>query len=51
MSEGKVNTPNEGKLGMTSIQENIDKTIVNEIYPPITKLDSMDLYFPSSSPG
>lgn len=37
--------------GMRRIREDIDKTIINDIYPPITTLDSRDLYFPSSSAG
>jgi hypothetical protein len=47
----KMKTEKQAELAMTSIRDNIDKTIVNDIYPPITNLDNGDLYFPSSSAG
>ena len=39
----KIKTEKQAELAMTNIQENIDKTIINDIYPPLTKIDSGDL--------
>ena len=39
----KIKTEKQAELVMTNIQENIDKTIINDIYPPLTKIDSGDL--------
>jgi len=47
----KINTEKQAEHAMASIRENIDRTIVNDIYPPITNLDTGDLYFPTSSAG
>ena len=39
----KINTEKQAELAMMNIQENIDKTIINDIYLPLTKIDSGDL--------
>ena len=39
----KLNTEEEAKLSMSGIWVNIDKTIVNDIYSPLVKLDSVEL--------
>jgi len=46
---GKIKPEKQGEEAMTYIRKNIDNTIINDIYPPLTQLDSGNLYFPSSS--
>ena len=47
----KMKPERQAALRMKSIRESINRTIINDIYPPITALDSSGLYFPSSSAG
>ena len=39
----KLKTERETEYAFNSIRQEIDNTIVNEIYPPITKIDSQEL--------
>lgn len=39
----KINTEKQAEQAMAKIREKIDYTIINDIYPPITKIDSGEL--------
>ena len=39
----KINTEKQAKQAMAKIWEQIDYTIINNIYPPLTKIDSGEL--------
>ncbi|KAF8811546.1 hypothetical protein BYT27DRAFT_7089203 [Phlegmacium glaucopus] len=43
----KMETETQAKLAFTKIRDGIDKTIVNDIYPPMTKIDDGDFDGPS----
>lgn len=38
-----------GQNGMVKIREHIDNTIINEIYPPLVKIDSGDFDTPRTA--
>ena len=39
----KMKAEKQSGNGYTKMRETIDNTIINEIYPPLTKIDSGDL--------
>jgi hypothetical protein len=45
----KMNSEQYGQRAMLKIREHIDNTIVNEIFPPLVKIDSSDFDITSRS--
>jgi hypothetical protein len=39
----KMKTEKQAELALSAIRETIDNTIINEIHPPISKIDSGEL--------